>query len=169
VSTIFLVLSPCNPAEVHRCIWMQAYSVNRQCRGVIQASNQQKSGSAVNRTRNLWICSQELWPLDHRGGRSNRQEAGKLKQFYMLINQKGFSPRALYETCWFLSHNINCQRTEVCGTIPKMEAPAQTMRKIRVTWNLPHSEITPVHLYSEDMSCCSSVCSSLSCIYTYGK
>jgi hypothetical protein len=27
-----------------------------------------KSGSARNRTRYLWICSQELWPLDHRGG-----------------------------------------------------------------------------------------------------
>jgi hypothetical protein len=26
-----------------------------------------KSGSARNRTRNLWICSQELWPLEHRG------------------------------------------------------------------------------------------------------
>jgi hypothetical protein len=24
--------------------------------------------SALNRTRVLWICSQELWPLDHRGG-----------------------------------------------------------------------------------------------------
>jgi hypothetical protein len=23
-----------------------------------------------NWTRNLWVCSQELWPLDHRGGRS---------------------------------------------------------------------------------------------------
>jgi hypothetical protein len=29
-----------------------------------------KSGSAGNRTRNLWICSQELWALDHRGGRN---------------------------------------------------------------------------------------------------
>jgi hypothetical protein len=28
-----------------------------------------KSGSAGNRTRNLCISSQELWPLDHRGGR----------------------------------------------------------------------------------------------------
>jgi hypothetical protein len=28
-----------------------------------------KSGSAGNRIRNLWICSQKLWPLDHRGGR----------------------------------------------------------------------------------------------------
>jgi hypothetical protein len=27
-----------------------------------------KSGRAGNRTRDLWICSQKLWPLDHRGG-----------------------------------------------------------------------------------------------------
>jgi hypothetical protein len=27
-----------------------------------------RSGSAGNITRDLWICSQELWPLDHRGG-----------------------------------------------------------------------------------------------------
>jgi hypothetical protein len=27
-----------------------------------------KSGTAGNRTRDIWICSQELWPLDHRGG-----------------------------------------------------------------------------------------------------
>jgi hypothetical protein len=29
-----------------------------------------KSGSAGNRTRDLWICSQKLWPLHHRGGES---------------------------------------------------------------------------------------------------
>jgi hypothetical protein len=29
-----------------------------------------KSGSAGNRTRDLWICSQELWSLDQRGGHS---------------------------------------------------------------------------------------------------
>jgi hypothetical protein len=28
----------------------------------------QKSGSAGNRIQDLWICSQKLWPLDHRGG-----------------------------------------------------------------------------------------------------
>jgi hypothetical protein len=27
-----------------------------------------KYGSARNWCRKLWICSQELWPLDHRGG-----------------------------------------------------------------------------------------------------
>jgi hypothetical protein len=26
-----------------------------------------KSGSSGNWTQDLWICSQELWPLDHRG------------------------------------------------------------------------------------------------------
>jgi len=29
----------------------------------------EKSGSAGDRTRDLCICSQKLWPLDHRGGR----------------------------------------------------------------------------------------------------
>jgi hypothetical protein len=29
-----------------------------------------KSGSAENRTRDLWVCSQKLWPVDHRGGRT---------------------------------------------------------------------------------------------------
>jgi hypothetical protein len=31
-----------------------------------------KSGSAGNRTRDLCICSQKLWPLDHRGCLSNK-------------------------------------------------------------------------------------------------
>ena len=37
-----------------------------------------KSGSAGNRTRDLCICSQKLWPLDHRGGLHFR-----LIQFWM--------------------------------------------------------------------------------------
>jgi hypothetical protein len=36
-----------------------------------------KSDSAGNRTRDLWICSQELWPLDHRGGLWIDQETKK--------------------------------------------------------------------------------------------
>jgi hypothetical protein len=28
-----------------------------------------KSGSAGHRTRDLWVCSQVLWSIDHRGGR----------------------------------------------------------------------------------------------------
>jgi hypothetical protein len=37
-----------------------------------------KSDSAGNLTADLWICSQELWPLDHRGGLS-----GSTTQKYM--------------------------------------------------------------------------------------
>jgi hypothetical protein len=29
-----------------------------------------KPGSVGNRIRDFWICRQELWPLDHRGGRA---------------------------------------------------------------------------------------------------
>jgi len=32
-----------------------------------------KSGSAGDRTRDLCICSQKLWPLDHRGGQQTYQ------------------------------------------------------------------------------------------------
>jgi hypothetical protein len=32
-----------------------------------------KSDSVGNGIRDLWISSQELWPLDHRGGRENTQ------------------------------------------------------------------------------------------------
>jgi hypothetical protein len=32
-----------------------------------------KSDSAGNRTRDPWICGQELWPLDHRRGQSQSQ------------------------------------------------------------------------------------------------
>jgi hypothetical protein len=30
-----------------------------------------KCGRERNRTLDLWICSQKLWPLDHRGGLEN--------------------------------------------------------------------------------------------------
>jgi len=39
-----------------------------------------KSGSAGDRTRDLCICSQKLWPLDHRGGRRVEVE------IYLFLN-----------------------------------------------------------------------------------
>jgi hypothetical protein len=36
-----------------------------------------KSGSAGNRILVLWICSQEHWPLDHRGGPEIRYRVDK--------------------------------------------------------------------------------------------
>jgi hypothetical protein len=41
-----------------------------------------KSGSAGNRTRDLWICSQELWPLDHRGGHTHTIPCIKYQSVY---------------------------------------------------------------------------------------
>jgi hypothetical protein len=44
-----------------------------------------KSGSAGNRTRDHWICSQELWPLDHRVGPSIYKKLGQ--KYLTLIKQ----------------------------------------------------------------------------------
>jgi hypothetical protein len=40
-----------------------------------------KSGSAGNRTRDLWICSRELWPLDHRGGQWDQYQTKIAESF----------------------------------------------------------------------------------------
>jgi len=41
-----------------------------------------KSGSAGDRTRDLCICSQKLWPLDHRGGPKTSPLDTIISQFY---------------------------------------------------------------------------------------
>jgi hypothetical protein len=49
-----------------------------------------KSDSSGNRTRYLWICSQKLWPLDHRGGPElltvswNLPETKANKEYYLM-------------------------------------------------------------------------------------
>jgi hypothetical protein len=44
-----------------------------------------KSGRAGNRTQDLWICSQELWSLDHRGGRySSLADYGHGVNFFLV-------------------------------------------------------------------------------------
>jgi hypothetical protein len=40
-----------------------------------------KSASAGNRTRNLWICSHELWPLDYRDGLGSLNISWKRSQY----------------------------------------------------------------------------------------
>jgi hypothetical protein len=42
-----------------------------------------QSGSAGNRTRDLWDCSQEVLPLDSRGGRS--KDAGEQPQLAQSV------------------------------------------------------------------------------------
>jgi hypothetical protein len=43
-----------------------------------------KSGSAGNRTRDLWICSKKLWPLDYSGGRYKRKYPSKIQVTIIL-------------------------------------------------------------------------------------
>jgi hypothetical protein len=55
-----------------------------------------KSDSAGNRTRDLLICSQELWPLDHRGRRKSCQQKRKLfKHVTWKVHSYSFRNRAL--------------------------------------------------------------------------
>jgi hypothetical protein len=44
-----------------------------------------KSGSAGNRTRDLWICGQELWPIDHRGGRTEQHSTLFINYCYLYF------------------------------------------------------------------------------------
>jgi hypothetical protein len=48
-----------------------------------------KSGSAGNRTRDLWICSQELWPLDHRDGHNKEYIWRKYITYYTVAMDPG--------------------------------------------------------------------------------
>jgi hypothetical protein len=40
---------------------------------------------AGNRTRNLWICSQEIWPLDHRGSQCRYRKGVNLFRSYLWL------------------------------------------------------------------------------------
>jgi hypothetical protein len=57
-----------------------------------------QSGSAGNRNRDLWICSQELWPLDHRGGprhiRINLYSRRRLRLKPHMVNYHSSSTKA---------------------------------------------------------------------------
>jgi hypothetical protein len=79
-------ISVANLCPVQSCLYMQKQmQTDRSSHFFIQVAPQLSSrgwvdpvpnplflrqfGRAGNRTRDLWICSQKLWPLDHRGGR----------------------------------------------------------------------------------------------------
>jgi hypothetical protein len=63
-----------------------------------------KSNCAMNRSRDLWNCSQELWPLDHRGV--------ILKGHNML----GFRPHLKTGIIWYLEYGAieNVQKSTNC-------------------------------------------------------
>jgi hypothetical protein len=47
-----------------------------------------KSGRAENRNRDLWVCNQELWGLDHRGGSHTYEYWGLLEsdELHLLVD-----------------------------------------------------------------------------------
>jgi hypothetical protein len=66
-----------------------------------------KSGSAGNRTWDLWICSQELWSLDHRGG---HRDLIKIYQFYM----KHFLICWIFNKIGNIIHGVNSLQWHIC-------------------------------------------------------
>jgi hypothetical protein len=45
-----------------------------------------KSGSAGNRSQDLWVCSQKLWPQDHRGGRNIKMQTGHTQNRIVILS-----------------------------------------------------------------------------------
>jgi hypothetical protein len=62
-----------------------------------------KSDSAGNRARNLWICSQELWSLDHRGGSTNLIYS----PYFKLCAYLNFLNIGIHQTSWNPSSQIS--------------------------------------------------------------
>jgi hypothetical protein len=58
-----------------------------------------KSASAGNRTRELWICRHELWPLDHRGVICNMKYPSYLN-FTRHPSPIPYLPPFLSDPCW---------------------------------------------------------------------
>jgi len=93
-----------------------------------------KSGSAGDRTRDLCICSQKLWPLDHRGGLTIFYTRGKstllgvrtpnrppLNQYAIpAVHSVSCSLLSLYSAyrngfkCFTISHNSWFRHAVIC-------------------------------------------------------
>jgi hypothetical protein len=89
-----------------------------------------KSRSVVDRTRDLLICSQELWPLDHRGGRFQHTLYRKL--WY-------FMPSTL-----FLRHAAFVIIKQTWESVPRLLLYANISKtvQLRIRTGLPKTLIT---------------------------
>jgi hypothetical protein len=76
-----------------------------------------KSGSARDRTRDLWICSQELWPLDHREDdypKINRKGSRKIRWWPNLRNYPKISLTRLRN----ITNNVSLWAEIWTGNLP---------------------------------------------------
>jgi hypothetical protein len=67
-----------------------------------------KSDGAGNRTRDLWVSSQELWPVDHRGGPHKEYTSGKVSEWdnYKSWNRVGKKPCKISWTWMMWGHEL---------------------------------------------------------------
>jgi hypothetical protein len=120
-----------------------------------------KSGSTRNRTRNLWICSQELWPLDHRGGVSGMQCHSN-----PWLQQETFSNRCITDICyWGNSEERNAQHSFWVRYLPI--SWCQTSLLSAVTWYPIHeNKMISCKSYGPHRTSCmfhKFLCSTLQC------
>jgi hypothetical protein len=85
-----------------------------------------KSGSTGNRTLDLWICSQELCPLDHRGGLEEEEEEVNLRPTISRPVCPGV--RCPSGTCdqFFFRLEISCRQLRLCYFV----APSLTRGRV---------------------------------------
>jgi hypothetical protein len=74
-----------------------------------------KSGSAGNRTRVLWVCSQELWPLDHRYTHTHTHTRGIQSKCLILLNHRlsrNLLTTGVQHSHFFPQNLTNAERTK---------------------------------------------------------
>jgi hypothetical protein len=84
-----------------------------------------KYGSAGNPKRDLWICSQALWPLDHRGGHRSRS--------YFTTDNQSVSMSRYRAPLWDLRPDIiSCWNVAVWNLLSCIYgAPSLTRGRVR--------------------------------------
>jgi hypothetical protein len=65
-----------------------------------------KSGGAGNQTRDLWICSQKLWPLDHRGGEDRGHCQERANDRKLQLSQM-IAETTWFRTNWYISSSTS--------------------------------------------------------------
>jgi hypothetical protein len=109
-----------------------------------------KSGSTGNRTRDLWICSQELWTLDHGGYWKTKvcvntvHTREELWRRIQQISSELNNTRRIFETCKFLFHpdlsresvnveatwSSSCKEVKMKGLLIALTFCVHTVRRI---------------------------------------
>jgi len=81
-----------------------------------------KSGSAGDRTRDLCICSQKLWPLDHRGGLKvnywNKFEVNSASCWFLLYGYIAMHDQQNIQIAYHISIGTRCRSAVSLTTRP---------------------------------------------------